>query len=93
MKRSSSAPGSKPVLPNPGQADPRGNSFSGQILRHMGPTVTAIMVDAAFFLKRARHIFGDLLPQQAARKLGTVRDGPFVPASFELPNPAARETL
>jgi len=48
-----SAPGSKPARTHSGQAEPRGDSSSESILRHMSPTVTAVMVDAAFFLKRA----------------------------------------
>ncbi len=66
MIQSSSAPGSKPVHSHPGQADPRGCSFP-DILRHLSPTVTAVLVDAAFFLKRSRHIFGPQTPQEAAR--------------------------
>lgn len=69
MSNTSSAPGSKPARPNSGQAEPRGISFSDPLLRHMSPTVTAVMVDAAFFLERARRIFGKLVPEEAARRL------------------------
>lgn len=69
MSSTSSAPGSKPVRPNSGQAEPRGFSFSDPLLRHISPTVTAVMVDAAFFLARAQRIFGKLVPEEAARRL------------------------
>lgn len=69
----SSAPGSKPSLIDSGIAEPRGSSFSGpgtgDLLRHVTPIVTAVMVDAGFFLKRARHVFGSLSPEAAAKKL------------------------
>jgi len=66
MKTSSSAPASTPDRAHAGQAEPRGNSFCDALLRHLSPTATAVMVDAAFFLKRAKRVFGKLLPQQAA---------------------------
>lgn len=69
MRRSSSAPGSKPGQSNPGRAEPRGNSFSDEMLRHLSPIITAVMIDAAFFLKRARVIYGKLKPEDAARRL------------------------
>jgi len=73
MMGPSSAPGSKPSLTDPGMAEPRGNSFSGgcaaDLLRYTTPTVTAVMVDAGFFLKRARHVYGALSPREAADKL------------------------
>lgn len=73
MVRPSSAPGSKPSLKDPGNAEPGGNSFEGgrktDLLSHMTPTVTAVMVDAGFFLKRARAIFGSISPEAAAKKL------------------------
>lgn len=56
-----SAPGSTPDPPHPGQAEPRGSSFL--------PVVTAVLVDAAFFLKRAHAIFGELTPDGAAARL------------------------
>ncbi|MCX7672777.1 MAG: NYN domain-containing protein [Thiobacillaceae bacterium] len=69
----SSAPGSKPFLTDSGIAEPRGNSFSGgraaDLLRHVTPIVTAVMVDAEFFLKRARRLFGHQSPSNAAEKL------------------------
>lgn len=69
----SSAPGSKPSQTNPGSADPRGtsvsNARSSELLYHVSPTVTAVMVDAGFYLTRAQQIFGKLLPDDAARKL------------------------
>lgn len=69
MIETSSAPGSKPSRPHSGKAEPRGNSFSGSLLGHVSPTLTAVLVDAAFFLKRARLIFGRLSPQEAAQRL------------------------
>lgn len=69
MIEKSSAPGSKPSHPHSGKAEPRGNSFSNSLLRYMSPTLTAVLVDAAFFLKRARCIFGRLSPEEAARRL------------------------
>ncbi len=68
---SSSTPGSKPPRFHSGSAEPRGFSLpeNGADLRHTSPTVTAIMVDAAFYLKRARRIFGRLAPDGAARRL------------------------
>lgn len=46
-------------------AEPRSSSF----LRHASPTVTAVLVDAAFYLTRARRIFGSQPPDEAARRL------------------------
>jgi len=73
MMKPSSAPGSKPSLIDSGIAEPRGNSFSdhrsGDLLRHVTPVVTAVLVDAEFFLRRARRLFGALVPQAAAEKL------------------------
>ncbi len=69
MINASSAPGSKPVYTNPRRAEPRGNFFSDSLLRHLSPTVTAVMVDAAFFIKRGRRVFGKLGPEQAAKRL------------------------
>ena len=60
-----SASGSKPSLTHPGIAEPRGSSF----LRYASPTIVAILVDAAFFLKRAVHIYGRMEPDQSARRL------------------------
>jgi len=54
MVKASSAPGSKSSLNDPENAEPGGNSFQGGSVT---PTVTAVMVDAGFFLKRARAIF------------------------------------
>jgi uncharacterized LabA/DUF88 family protein len=42
---------------------------AGDLLRHLSPLVTAILVDAEFFLKRARYIFGPQPPDAAANKL------------------------
>ena len=61
----SSAPGSKPALTNPELAKPRGFSF----LRHCSLTLTAVLVDAAFFLKRAARIYGHQTPEAAAKQL------------------------
>lgn len=63
MARPQSAPGSKPTLTDSGSAEPRGFSF----LRHASPSLTAVLVDAAFFLKRARRIYGSQSPESAAR--------------------------
>ncbi len=72
MIEKSSAPGSKPSQTHSGRADPGGVSFSNSILGHISPTVTAVLVDVAFFLKRARLIFGRLTPQEAAQRLHRV---------------------
>lgn len=80
MIQSSSALGSKPSLTHSGNAEPRGDSFSGpngsangerssNLLRHLSPVVTAVLVDAEFFLRRAHRIFGPQTPQAAADKL------------------------
>jgi len=73
MVKLSSAPGSKPSLTDSGNAEPRGVPISSSptrsLLAHVSPTVTAVMVDAAFFLHRSRRIFGDQTPKQAAGKL------------------------
>lgn len=71
MTSSSSTPGSKPPRFHSGSAEPRGFSLpeNGADLRHTSPTVTAILVDAAFYLKRARRIFGRLAPDGAAKRL------------------------
>lgn len=73
MIHKSSAPGSKPSLTDSGIAEPRGFSFSAAqengFLRHVSPIVSAIMVDAGFFLKRMKRVFGALTPEIAAAKL------------------------
>jgi uncharacterized LabA/DUF88 family protein len=70
----SSASGSTPSPNNPGSAEPRGRSFSrnrsgGDLLYYTSPTVTAVMVDAAFYLRKARAAFGPEEPEQAAQTL------------------------
>lgn len=68
----SSAPGSKPSLTDSGTAETRGFSFlasNADFLGYMSPVVTAVMVDAGFFVKRSRALFGPLSPEAAARKL------------------------
>src|ERR1700753_2488359 len=60
-----SAPGSNPALTHPELAEPRGFLF----LRHCTPTLTAVLVDAGFFLKRAARIYGNQMPDAAARQL------------------------
>lgn len=60
-----SAPGSKPSYPDPGKADPGGSLF----LRHASPSLTAVLIDAGFFLRRARRLFGEQSPEDAARAL------------------------
>jgi uncharacterized LabA/DUF88 family protein len=42
---------------------------SDDLLYHISPTVTAVMVDAGFYLNRARRIFGRQPPDEAAEKL------------------------
>jgi uncharacterized LabA/DUF88 family protein len=73
MIQRSSAPGIKPSLTDSGIAEPGGNSFSqrreSDLLRHVSPIVTAVMVDAEFFLKRGRRIFGQQDPDFMADKL------------------------
>lgn len=65
MIHTQSALGSKPTLSNSGSAEPGGFSF----LRHSSPTITAVLVDAGFFLKRALRIYGHQLPDAIARHL------------------------
>lgn len=60
-----SAPGSTLALPDSELAEPRGFSF----LRHCSPTVTAVLVDAGFFLKQAMRIYGRQTPEATARQL------------------------
>jgi uncharacterized LabA/DUF88 family protein len=72
MVKPSSALGSKPSLTDSEIADPKGFSTSRQLnvlLRHLSPIVTAVLIDAEFFLKRLRYIFGTLSPNEAAQKL------------------------
>lgn len=57
VDRNESAPGSKPSLKNPGSAEPRGSfcfspDSSSDLLYHISPIITAVMVDAEFYLKR-----------------------------------------
>lgn len=74
--RPSSAPGSTSSLIVSGIAEPRGFLYqateSRDLLRHASPIVTAVMVDAEFFLKRARRLFGaDFVPAaKLARREG-----------------------
>ncbi len=65
MLNSPSAPGSKRSLGYPGDAEPWGEF----VLRHLSPTTAAVLVDAAFFLRRARCIWGELAPDEAAGRL------------------------
>ena len=60
MIPSRSAPGSKPALTDSELAEPRGFS----LLRHSSLTLTAVLVDGGFFLKRAAQT-----PDAAARQL------------------------
>ena len=73
MIRTSSALGSTPSLHHPGNAEPKGNSSSGSraadLLYHVSPTVTAVMVDAGFYLTQAQRIYGSQHPDEAAEKL------------------------
>lgn len=80
-----SAPGSKPSHPDPGKADPGGSLF----LRHASPSLTAVLIDAGFFLRRARRLFGEQSPEDAAlafkRQVSQIvlvsGDSDFVPAA------------
>ena len=65
MLSTRSAPGSTSALTDPELAEPRGFSF----LRHNSLTLTAVLVDAAFFLKRAARIYGHQTPEAAAKQL------------------------
>ena len=73
MIHKSSAPGSKPAQLDSGGAEPRGNSLLGarstDLLYHVSPTVTAVLVDVGFYLARSQRIFGRQAPEDAARKL------------------------
>jgi hypothetical protein len=60
-----SALGSKPALTDSELAEPRGFSF----LRHSSLTLTAVLVDAGFFLKRAARVYGQQTPEAAAKQL------------------------
>ena len=60
-----SALGSKPALTDSELAEPRGISF----LRHSSLTLTAVLVDAGFFLKRAARVYGQQTPEAAAKQL------------------------
>lgn len=59
-----SAPGSKSALTDSELAEPR-----GFFLRYGSLILTAVLVDAGFFLKRAAHIYGRQTPEAAARQL------------------------
>jgi len=73
MVRKSSALGSKPSPLDSGSAEPKGISFAGprssDLLFHISPTMTAVMVDAGFYLKQAQRIFGKQTPADAAKRL------------------------
>ncbi len=73
MIDNSATPGSKPSLIDSGIAEPRGFSFlsaqDSEFLRHVSPTVTAVLVDAEFYLKRTKRLFGVLTAESAAAKL------------------------
>jgi hypothetical protein len=60
-----SALGSKPALNDSELAEPRGFSF----LRHSSLTLTAVLVDGGFFLKRAARIYGRQTPDATAKQL------------------------
>ena len=70
-----SALGSTPSPVDQGSADPKGNLFKPSGLAHedllpyISPTVTAVLVDAAFYLKRIRRICGEMQPEGAAEYL------------------------
>lgn len=62
---SRSAPGSPPALTNFRACRPQGLF----LLRHCSPTLTAVLVDAGFFLKRAERIYGHQSPETTAKQL------------------------
>jgi uncharacterized LabA/DUF88 family protein len=64
MISSRSALGSKPALIDSELAEPR-----GFFLRHASLTMTAVLVDAGFFVKRAARIYGRQTPEAAAKQL------------------------
>jgi len=59
------APGSTPALTRSRACRTQGLFF----LRHCSPTLTAILVDAGFFLKRAMRIYGQQTPETTAKQL------------------------
>ena len=59
-----SALGSKPALTDSELAEPRGFSF----LRHSSLTLTAVLVDAGFFLKRATRVYGHQTPRMTINR-------------------------
>jgi uncharacterized LabA/DUF88 family protein len=59
------APGCPPALTNFRACRPRGLF----LLRHSSPTLTAVLIDAGFFLKRAARIYGQRSPEAMARQL------------------------
>ena len=65
MMSAISALGSKPALNDSELAEPRGFSF----LRHSNLTLTAVLVDGGFFLKRAARIYGRQTPDATAKQL------------------------
>lgn len=65
MISSRSAPGSKPALTRSRACRTQGLYF----LRYCSPTLTAVLVDAGFFLKRAMYIYGRQTPEATARQL------------------------
>jgi hypothetical protein len=65
MISSRSALGSNLALTDSELAEPRGFSF----LRHSSLTLTAVLVDAGFFLKRAARIYGHQTPDATAKQL------------------------
>jgi uncharacterized LabA/DUF88 family protein len=77
MIKPTSALASTPSLIDPETAEPKGIPFSGSpqsistddLMHHFSPIVTAVMVDAEFFLRRVKRICGELSPEEAALKL------------------------
>ena len=65
MVSNRSALGSKPALTDSELAEPRGFSF----LRHSSLILTAVLVDASFFLKRSARIYGEQPPEATAKQL------------------------
>lgn len=60
-----SAPGCTLAHSDSEHADPRGSLF----LRYCSPTLTAVLVDAGFFLKQAMHIYGHQTPEATSKQL------------------------
>jgi len=72
MNKPTSASGSKHSRLHSGNAESRGFFASKEmhrLLTHLSPVVAAVLVDAAFFLRRSKSIFGEQSPEESAKKL------------------------